>query len=73
MKLDQHVCLDEISLKFENWSCLVENYATRSNLEKHCVCSRGNIFSLIIMKLGQNVCLDEVSEVFENGSCWVKK
>ena len=28
-------------------------------LEKPCVCSRGHIFSQIIMKLGQNVCLDE--------------
>ena len=28
-------------------------------LEKHCVRSRGHIFSLIIMKLGQNVCLDK--------------
>ena len=28
-------------------------------LEKPCVCSRGHIFSLIIMKLGQNLCLDE--------------
>ena len=26
-------------------------------LEKPCVCSRGHIFSLIIMKLGQNVFL----------------
>ena len=42
-------------------------------LEKPCVCSRGNIFSLIIMKPGQNVCLDEISDEFENGSCWLKK
>ena len=41
-------------------------------LGKHCVCSRGHFFSLIIMKLGQNVCLDEISDGFENGSCWVK-
>ena len=31
-------------------------------LEKLCVCSRGHIFSPIIMKLGQNVCLDEISD-----------
>ena len=37
-----------------------------------CVCSRGHIFSPIIMKLGQNVCLDKISDTFENGSCWVK-
>ena len=37
-----------------------------------CVCSRGHIFSPIIMKLGQNVCLDEISDETENGSCRVK-
>ena len=42
------------------------------NLEKPCVCSRGHIFSPIIMKFGQNVCFDEISDEFENGSCWVK-
>ena len=41
-------------------------------LEKRCVCSRGHIFSLIIMKLGQNVCLDEVSDDLVKGSCGVK-
>ena len=39
---------------------------------KPFVCSRGHIFSLIIMKLGQNVCLDEILNKFENGSCWVR-
>ena len=34
--------------------------------EKSHVCSRGHIFSLIIMKLGQNVCLDEISDKLEN-------
>ena len=29
-------------------------------LEKHCIHSRGHIFSPIIMKFGQNDCLDEV-------------
>ena len=37
------------------------------NLEKPCVCSRGQIFSMLTMKLGQNVCLDEISDKFENG------
>ena len=36
------------------------------------VCSRGHIFSPIIMKLIQSVCLDETSDEFENGSCHVK-
>ena len=31
-------------------------------IQKPCVCSRGHIFSPIIMKLGQNVCLDEISD-----------
>ena len=30
-------------------------------LEEPCVCSRGHIFSLIIMILDENVCLDEIS------------
>ena len=41
-------------------------------LEKICVCSRGHIFSRIIMKLSQNVYLNEISEEFKNGSRWVK-
>ena len=41
-------------------------------LEKPCVCSRGHIFSPIIMKLGQNVFIDKILVVFENGSFWVK-
>ena len=32
-----------------------------------CVCSRGHIFSPIIMKLGQNVCLHEILDELENG------
>ena len=42
-------------------------------LEKPRVCSRGHIFSPIIMKLGQNVFIDKILVVFENGSFWVKK
>ena len=41
-------------------------------LEKPCVCSRGHIFSLIIMKFGWNVCLDEILNDFENRSCQVR-
>ena len=42
-------------------------------LDKHCVRSRGHIFSQITLKLGQNLCLDEVSNELETGSCQVKK
>ena len=73
MKLGQNVCLNEILDEFENGSCLVKNRLLGQILEKPCVCSRGQLFSLIIMKLGQNVCLDESLDEFENGSCWVKK
>ena len=72
MKLGQNVCLDEISVRFENGSCTVKTRSLVQNSEKPCVCSRSHIFSLIIIKLGQNVCLDEISDVFENGSCEVK-
>ena len=40
-------------------------------LDKSCVCSRGHIFSPIIMKLGQYVYFDEISDEFENRSCLV--
>ena len=39
-------------------------------LQKPCVCSRDQIFGLILMKLVQSFCLDET--LFENGSYWVK-
>ena len=42
-------------------------------LEKPCVCSRDQIFSLNLMKLGQNGCLNEILYMFENESCRVKK
>ena len=41
-------------------------------LDKHCVRSRGHIFSLINIKFGQYVCHDEISEEFVNGLCRVK-
>ena len=34
MNFDQHVCLDEFSHKFENGSCGVKNWVTKSNLRK---------------------------------------
>ena len=40
-------------------------------LEKPCVCSRGHIFSPIIMTLSQNVSLDETPYQVENDSCRV--
>ena len=59
IKFDQHVCLHEISLKFENGLCLVKNLVTRPNLRKSlCMLLRPH-FQAIIMKLGENVCLDE--------------
>ena len=41
-------------------------------LEKPCVCSRDQIFGLILKKLGQSFCIDEILNIFGNGSCWVK-
>ena len=35
--------------------------------EKPCECSRGHIFSLIILKLGQNVYHDEIPDEMEMG------
>ena len=34
MKLGQNLCLDEVSDKFENGSCHVKNWVTRSSLRK---------------------------------------
>ena len=34
-------------------------------LEKHCVLSRGHIFSSILMKLSGNVFLNEMSDEYE--------
>ena len=55
MKASQNVCLDEISDEFENGSCRVKTSSQDQIVEKPCVCSKGHIFSLIIMKLGQNI------------------
>ena len=40
----------------------------RQILEKSCLCSTDQIFSLILIKLGQSFCLDEILYMFENGS-----
>ena len=37
-------------------------------LEKPCVCTRDQIFGLILMKLGESFCLDESLYMFENES-----
>ena len=66
MKLDQHVCLDEISRKFENGS---KTRSLGQILEKPCVRSRGHIISRIIIKRGQNLCLYEISDENKNGLC----
>ena len=57
---------------WSNESCQVKTTVIRSNIKKHCVRFRGNIFCLIILKRGQKVCLDKISDEFENGSCQVK-
>ena len=70
MKLGQNVCLDEISDNSVNgsWS---KTRLLGQILENPSACSRGHIFSLIIIKHGQNVCCDKILDEFENGSCWV--
>ena len=65
MKLDQHVCVDEILHRFGNGSHQIKKSMSLGQiLEKPYVCSRGHSFSPITMKLGQNICLDEISEEF---------
>ena len=73
MKLDQNVCLDEISIKIKNELCWVKNLVIRSNVRKTLCMFQRPHFSRIIMKLCQNICLDKISDKFENGSCRVKK
>ena len=36
-------------------------------LEKPCVCSRGHIFSAVLMKFGQNVCLSKILDELKMG------
>ena len=52
-------------------SCVVRRASSVVNFLP-CVCSRGHIFSRILMKVGQDVCLDDISDEFENGSHGVK-
>ena len=73
MKLGQNICLDEISDEYENLSCQVKTRSLGQIFEKLCVCSRDQIFGLIVMKLGVRVFASMKSCTFlENGSCRVK-
>ena len=72
MKLDEDLCLDEISNELEKWSCCSKTRSLGQILEKPCVHCRGQIVSPIIIRLVQNVCLDEISEESQNGSCQFK-
>ena len=69
MKLDQRICLDEISHKLENGHVGSKTRSLGQVLEKPCVRSIGHIFSPIFMKLGQNVYFDEISDEFKIWSC----
>ena len=72
MKLGQNVCLHEI---LESLEIIHVGSKTRSLVEilkNLCLCSRGHIFSPILMKHGKNICFDEFLEEFENGSCGSK-
>ena len=73
MKFGQNFCLDEISDKFENGSCRLKNWVTRSNPRKTLYMHQRPDFCLILLKLGQSVCNDEILYMFENGSCWVTR
>ena len=72
MKLGQNVCLDKISDEFEMDHVRSKARSLGQILEKPCVCSRGHIFSPIVIKLGQSVYLDKSSIQFENRSCQIK-
>ena len=72
MKLGQNVCLDEIWSSWKMGHVRSKSRSLGQMLEKPYVCSRGNIFSPIIMKLYQHFCLDEIPNEFENESCRVE-
>ena len=73
MKFGQNVYLDIILNNFENGSCRVKKLGHEvKSWKKPCVCSRGHIFSLIIMELSQNVCLDKISYKYKIGHVWLK-
>ena len=63
---------NEISEKFENGSCWVKNYVLGQTFEKPCVCSRDQIFGLILMKLVQSFCLDETLYIVRMGHIRLK-
>ena len=72
MKLDQHLCLDEISYNFKMGDVGSKTRSPGQILEKTFVHPSGYIFSLIFMKLGHNDFLDEIFDKLKNGSCQVK-
>ena len=63
MKLDQHVCLDEISHKLKMGHIGSKTRSPGQILEKPNVHPTGYIFSLLTMKLGQNFFHDEIVDV----------
>ena len=58
MKLGQNVCINEILKEFEMGHIGSKTGSVGQSLEKTCVCSRGYIFSPILMNLSQTVSLD---------------
>ena len=72
MKLGQNIVLVKSKTRLNMGHVGSKSRSLGQILEKPCVCSKGHVFSPIIIKLGQNVCLDEISAKSENRSCWVK-
>ena len=72
MKLGQNVFLDESCTNLKMGHVGSKYRSQGPILEKPFVCSKGHIFSPIIMKFGQNIFLDELLDLFENGSSLVK-
>ena len=67
MKAGQDVCLDDAKMGHVGSK-------TRSPgqiLGKPCVCTRGHIFSRILMKVGQDVCLMISRTSLKMGHVWV--
>ena len=59
-----HIFSQTILDEYENGSCRVKNYFTKSNLWKTFCMLIDQIFRLLLMKLGQSVCLDEILYIF---------
>ena len=56
MKRGQNVCLDESQMCAKMGHVWSKTRSLSQMLEKPCICSRGHIFSPIVMKHGLNVC-----------------